>query len=62
MMMTPKRPAPSGNKVMHSKPTSMFGNMGNASMPKQAGPARINVPTDHSCKVCPGSARKTAKY
>lgn len=58
MMMTPKRPAPSGNKVMHSKPTSMFGNMGTARMPAQQAPARINVPKDHKCTVCPGSARK----
>ena len=57
MMTTPKRPAPSGNKVMHSKPTSLFGNT-NVSMPKQQAPARINVPKDHSCKVCPGSGRK----
>lgn len=59
MMMTPKRPMPAGNKVMHSKPTSLFGNTG-VSMPKQQGPARFNVPKTGSCMTgnCPGAKRK----
>lgn len=57
MMMTPKRPAPSGNKVMHSKPTSLFGNTGTARMPAQQAPARFNVPKT-TCSTCPGAKRK----
>ena len=48
---------PSGKTVMHSKPMSMMGS-GNVRMPAQQPPARINVPKDHHCKVCPGAARK----
>jgi hypothetical protein len=58
MMSMPKRPAPSGNKVTHSKPTSIFGNSGTARMPAQQAPARFNAPKDHNCVVCPGSKRK----
>ena len=48
---------PSGKTVMHSKPASMFGGMTSARMPAQQPPARINVPKDHNCKVCPGANR-----
>lgn len=52
----------SGMKVMHSamKPTGGNGKalgMGSIGMPKAMPTARINVPKDHNCKVCPGANR-----
>lgn len=56
MMSSPKRPAPGGTKVTHSKPT-VFGT-GSIKMPAATPPARFNPKNDHNCKVCPGSKRK----
>lgn len=53
-MMKAKAPG-SGKAVMHSKPANPFSG-GGVRMNAQA-PARINVPKDHTCKVCPGSKR-----
>jgi hypothetical protein len=46
----------SGKKVMHSKASPM--GQGSVRMPPAQPTARFNVPKDHTCKVCPGSARK----
>lgn len=48
---------PSGKKVTHSKPASMFGG-GAARMPAVPNVPKPAMPKDHSCKVCPGAARK----
>lgn len=45
----------SGKAVTHSKSASIFG-PGSVRMNAEA-PARINVPKDHNCKVCPGAKR-----
>ena len=57
MYGSPKRPAPgAGKTTTHSKPFAM--GSGSVRMPAAQAPARIPVPKDHTCKVCPGSARK----
>jgi hypothetical protein len=48
---------PSGKKVMHSKATPMTSSAP-ARMPKAQPKAKMNPPTDHKCKVCPGASRK----
>jgi hypothetical protein len=54
--MKAKSPKPgSGKTVMHSKPNAL--GQGSVRMPAQQPPARINVPRDHKCSVCPGANR-----
>jgi hypothetical protein len=55
MNMSSKAPG-SGKAVHHSKSTAAWA-PGSVRMPAQQAPARINVPRDHKCVVCPGSNR-----
>lgn len=47
--------SPAGKKVTHSKGFAM--GMGSVKMPKVPNMPKMQVPRDHSCKVCPGSGR-----
>ena len=46
-----------GKKVTHSRATPMT-STAPARMPAAQPKAKMNPPTGHTCKVCPGASRK----
>lgn len=57
-MMNTRAPAPgTGKAVTHSKSSGILGSAPAPRMPGMT-PPKMAVPKDHTCKVCPGSARR----